>query len=213
MKKSLIALSLTLVAGLLYATPTYAAGSTLTMSLNQTPGRSEPIVTLFGQIKPARAKIPVTVQVFLNGKWQDTRFTTKSAKVGTWRVVAVVTALEAKMKYRAKATISGRTLYSTAREVVIKPTPEMIDGSPIVVHSNGPGGRIHGSDVSRWQHPNDAPIDFVKKYKAGLRFVMIKASDSRDDSDALALKYVIMDRSAAQAAGMRICQIQKIRQR
>jgi len=202
MKKSLIALSLTLVAGLLYATPTYAAGSTLTMSLNQTPGRSEPIVTLFGQIKPARAKIPVTVQVLLNGKWQDTNFSTKSAKVGTWRVVAVVTALEAKMKYRAKATISGRTLYSTAREVVIKPTPEMIDGSPIVVHSNGPGGRIHGSDVSRWQHPNDAPIDFVKKYKAGLRFVMIKASDSRDDSDALALKYVIMDRSAAQAAGI-----------
>jgi GH25 family lysozyme M1 (1,4-beta-N-acetylmuramidase) len=31
---------------------------------------------------------------------------------------------------------------------------------------------------------------------------MIKASDSRDDSDALALKYVIMDRSAAQAAGI-----------
>ena len=58
MKKSLIALSLTLVAGLLYATPTYAASSTLTMSLNQTPGRAEPIVTLFGQIKPARAKIP-----------------------------------------------------------------------------------------------------------------------------------------------------------
>ena len=56
--------------------------------------------------------------------------------------------------------------------------------------------------MSRWQHPNDAPIDFVKKYKAGLRFVMIKASDSRDDSDALALKYVIMDRSAAQAAGI-----------
>ncbi len=45
-------------------------------------------------------------------------------------------------------------------------------------------------------------LDFVKKYKAGLRFVMIKASDSRDEADALALKYVIMDRSAAQAAGI-----------
>jgi len=31
---------------------------------------------------------------------------------------------------------------------------------------------------------------------------MIKASDSRDEADALALKYVIMDRSAAQAAGI-----------
>jgi lysozyme len=24
------------------------------------------------------------------------------------------------------------------------------------------GGRIQGSDVSRWQHPNDKPIDFKK---------------------------------------------------
>jgi GH25 family lysozyme M1 (1,4-beta-N-acetylmuramidase) len=66
----------------------------------------------------------------------------------------------------------------------------------------GPGGRIHGSDVSRWQHPSDAPIDFTKMHAAGMRFVMIKASDTRDDADALSLKYVIMDRSAAQAAGL-----------
>jgi GH25 family lysozyme M1 (1,4-beta-N-acetylmuramidase) len=71
-----------------------------------------------------------------------------------------------------------------------------------MVDQLGPGGRIHGTDVSRWQHPNGAPIDFVKKYSAGMRFVMIKASDTRDEADALALKYVIMDRLAAQAAGM-----------
>jgi GH25 family lysozyme M1 (1,4-beta-N-acetylmuramidase) len=39
-------------------------------------------------------------------------------------------------------------------------------------------------------------------HAAGMRFVMIKASDTRDDADALSLKYVIMDRSAAQAAGL-----------
>jgi GH25 family lysozyme M1 (1,4-beta-N-acetylmuramidase) len=202
MKKSLIALSLTLIAGLLYGTPTHASGSTLTMSLNQTPGRSEPIVTLFGQIKPARSNVPITVQVFLKGKWQDTRFSTKSHRVGTWSVVKVAAAIDTSVKYRAKAEISGKTLFSTAREIVIKKTPEMLDGLPITVHTKGPGGRIHGSDVSRWQHPNDAPINFVKKYKAGLRFVMIKASDTREESDALALKYVIMDRAAAQAAGI-----------
>jgi GH25 family lysozyme M1 (1,4-beta-N-acetylmuramidase) len=202
MKKSLIALSLTLIAGLLYATPTYASGSTLTMSLNQTPGRSEPIVTLFGQIKPARSNVPITVQVFLKGKWQDTRFSTKSHRVGTWSVAKVAAAIDTSVKYRAKAEISGKTLFSTAREIVVKQTPEMLDGLPITVHTKGPGGRIHGSDVSRWQHPNDAPINFVKKYKAGLRFVMIKASDTREESDALALKYVIMDRAAAQAAGI-----------
>ena len=202
MKKTLIALSLTLVAGLLYATPTYAAGSNLTMSLNQTPGRAEPVVTLFGQLKPAKKSVPITIQIYLKGKWQDTRFMSKTAKVGTWRVVAVATALNAKMKYRAKANLAGKVIYSPTREIVIKPVPEMADGVSLVVDPLGPGGRIHGSDVSRWQHPNDATIDFVKKYKAGLRFVMIKASDSRDEADALALKYVIMDRSSAQAAGI-----------
>ena len=202
MKKLIVSLSLTIIAALLYATPTYAAGSTLTMSLNQTLGRGEPIVTLFGQIKPARANVPVTVQVFLKGQWQDTGFSTKSHRVGTWSVVKVATALDANLKYRAMAEISGKMLYSTVREIVVKQTPEMFDGLPITVHTKGPGGRIHGSDVSRWQHPNDKPINFVKKYKAGLRFVMIKASDTRDESDALALKYVIMDRAAAQAAGI-----------
>lgn len=66
----------------------------------------------------------------------------------------------------------------------------------------GPGERLHGADVSRWQHPNDKPINFKKMHDAGLSFVMIKASDTRYDSDRLALKYVKMDRSAAQAAGI-----------
>ena len=39
-------------------------------------------------------------------------------------------------------------------------------------------------------------------YDAGIRFVMIKASDTRDTADALALKYLVMDRNAAQAAGI-----------
>ncbi len=66
----------------------------------------------------------------------------------------------------------------------------------------GPGDRLHGADVSRWQHPNDKPINFKKMHSAGLSFVMIKASDTRYDADRLALKYVKMDRNAAQAAGV-----------
>jgi len=66
----------------------------------------------------------------------------------------------------------------------------------------GPGDRLHGADVSRWQHPNDKPINFKKMHSAGLSFVMIKASDTRYDADRLALKYVKMDRNAAQDAGI-----------
>lgn len=66
----------------------------------------------------------------------------------------------------------------------------------------GPGDRIHGADISRWQHPGDKPINFVKMHSAGLRFVMIKASDSRQDADRLSLKYVEADRRGAQQAGI-----------
>ena len=39
-------------------------------------------------------------------------------------------------------------------------------------------------------------------YEAGMRFVFIKASDTRDSADRLAVKYAAMDHHAAQAAGI-----------
>ena len=71
-----------------------------------------------------------------------------------------------------------------------------------VIPLSGPGDRIHGADISRWQHPGDKPINFAKMHAAGLRFVMIKASDTRQDSDRLSVKYLATDRTAAQAAGI-----------
>jgi GH25 family lysozyme M1 (1,4-beta-N-acetylmuramidase) len=180
-----------------------AATSKITMSLRQTPGGAEPIVTLYGSLKPAKSGIKVSVQIQLDGKWQDTRFSSKTARVGTWQIIAVATALDADVKYRAKAKIGSKYIYSNIRSIAVKSAPEISDAATLaVVDQFGPGGRIHGADISRWQHPNDAPIDFVKMHEAGVRFVMIKASDTRDDADALSLKYLIMDRSAAQAAGI-----------
>ena len=198
---SILALSLALFS--IQTVATSAATSKLTMTLKQTPGGPEPIVTLYGSVKPAKSGIRVTVQIQLNGKWQDTRFSTKTAKVGTLQVVAIATALDAEVKYRAKAFIAKKNVYSNIREITVRAVPEISDASSIAtIDQLGPGGRIHGADISRWQHPNDAPIDFEKAHAAGLRFVFIKASDTRDDADALSLKYVIMDRSAAQAAGL-----------
>lgn len=198
---SLIVLSLAIFS--LQVVSSEAATSKITMTLKQTPGSSEPTVTLYGNLKPAKSGIKVVIQIQLNGKWQDTKFSTKTARVGTWQVLAVATALDAKVKYRAKAKIGNKNIYSNIREITVRANAEISDAaSMVIVDQLGPGGRIHGSDVSRWQHPNDAPIDFTKMYAAGMRFVMIKASDTRDDADALSLKYVIMDRSAAQAAGL-----------
>ena len=180
-----------------------AAPSKITMSLRQTPGGAEPIVTLYGSLKPAKSGVKVSVQIQLDGKWQDTRFSSKTARVGTWQITAVATALDAKVKYRAKAKIGSKYIYSNIKSITVRAVAEISDGSTLaIVDQFGPGGRIHGADISRWQHPNDAAIDFAKMHQAGVRFVMIKASDTRDDADALSLKYLIMDRSAAQAAGI-----------
>lgn len=66
----------------------------------------------------------------------------------------------------------------------------------------GPGGKIAGIDISRWQHPNGKGIDFQKMHDAGISFVMIKSSDTRDDADQQAVTYLKKDRAAAQAAGI-----------
>ena len=68
--------------------------------------------------------------------------------------------------------------------------------------ASGPGGKIAGIDISRWQHPDDQAIDFVKMHEAGISFVMIKGSDTRDAADQLSIKYLKSDRAAAQAAGI-----------
>jgi lysozyme len=80
--------------------------------------------------------------------------------------------------------------------------PSLAAPQESVISMAGPGSRIHGADISRWQHPGDKPINFVKMHAAGLRFVMIKASDSRQDADRLAVKYVATDRRGAQEAGI-----------
>ena len=78
----------------------------------------------------------------------------------------------------------------------------VIAAGPLQLVTTGPGNRIHGVDISKWQHPYDKPINFAKMAKAGVRFVIIKGSDSQAPADALAKKYLIADRAAAQAAGL-----------
>ena len=74
--------------------------------------------------------------------------------------------------------------------------------TPAKIDALGPGTRIHGMDISYYQHPGNASINFQKMYAAGIRFVIIKGGDSIDSNDAQAVKYMIPDRKAAQAALM-----------
>lgn len=203
MRVKIYLLAISLVVAIVGPPQAAAAASTLSMSIRQTPSASETLLTLYGNLKPNRSGTAVKIQVDIAGKWTTTRFTTKVTKVGTWKVTALATALNANVRYRAVSVIGGKSLYSPIRSISVKQQPEITDADPAqFIDLTGPGGRIHGADVSRWQHPNDKPIDFVKMYKAGMRFVFIKASDTREAADLLAVKYAAMDHHAAQAAGI-----------
>lgn len=203
MKIKVFLLSIFLVIGLAGAPQSVAATSTLSMAVRQTPSATESLLTMYGNLKPNKTGTSVKIQVDTNGKWTNTAFVTKVTRVGTWKVTALATALDAQVRYRAVAVVAGRTLYSPIRAITVKQQPEFSNADQAqFIDLKGPGGRIHGADISRWQHPNDKPIDFVKKYEAGMRFVFIKASDTRETGDRLAVKYAAMDHHAAQAAGL-----------
>lgn len=181
--------------------PAESAAPTSTFNLVQTPAFPEYKVTFHGVIKPKVKNAVIRIDVKLNDSWVDTKLRTRSTSSGAWKVQARATALESKATYRARVSIGSKLVTTKSRNLTIDPVPQLSTPDQLIALT-GPGGRIHGTDVSRWQHPGDKPIDFVKMYKAGIRFVMIKASDTRDDADALALKYLLMDRNAAQAAGI-----------
>ena len=203
MRVKIFLIAISLIVAVVGAPTSVAATSVLSMSIRQTPSASETLLTLYGNLKPNRSGTTVKIQVDTAGKWTTTRFTTKVTKVGTWKVTALATALNANVRYRAVSVIGGKSLYSPIRSISVKQQPEISNNDPAqFIDLTGPGGRIHGADVSRWQHPNDKPINFVKMYDAGMRFVFIKASDTRETADLLAVKYAAMDHHAAQAAGI-----------
>ncbi len=192
-------LAIVLTATLL--SPAQAARSASSFNLVQTPAFPEYKVTFHGVIRPKVKNAVVKIDVKLGNTWSDTRLRTKSTPSGAWKIQARATALAGKATYRARVSIGAKTLVTGTRSIVIEPSPQISTPDELIALT-GPGGRIHGTDVSRWQHPGDKPIDFVKMYDAGIRFVIIKASDTRDEADALALKYLLMNRNAAQAAGL-----------
>ncbi len=203
MKLKFFVVAAALVLGLLEIPASSAVTSKLTMSLKQTPSASEALITFYGTLSPAQSSINVYIDINADGIWKQTRFKSKTTKAGSWNIEALATSLNARVQYRARSVVTGKKLYSRPRTITIKQAPEISEADPaLIITATGPGGRIHGADISRWQHPSDKTIDFVKMYDAGLRFVMIKASDTREDADQLSLKYLVMDHSAAQAAGI-----------
>lgn len=175
------------------------AANTLSLNITKTPSLGEPKVTLNGILKPARNNVQVLIQVKLNGAWTKTSLGAKTKSSGSWKIEVVSTALAGSATYRA---VAGN-VYSNQKTFSIDPATSISQADPtLLITLGGPGGRIHGVDISRWQHPGDKLIDYAKMYNAGVRFVMIKASDGKDKSDIDARKWLSIDMDGAQAAGI-----------
>ena len=69
--------------------------------------------------------------------------------------------------------------------------------------AQGFGEVIKGIDISKWNHPNNKPIDFASvKSEFGITFVLIKASDGGVDANAIAKRWYAVDRKAAIEQGL-----------
>ena len=124
MRIKVFLLTVALVLGVAGAPHSLAAASTLSMQIRQTPSASESLLTMYGNLKPNKSGTTVKIQIDMGGKWTTTRFTTKVTKVGTWKVTALATALDAQVRYRAVSVLAGKSLYSPIRAITVKQQPE-----------------------------------------------------------------------------------------
>ncbi len=73
----------------------------------------------------------------------------------------------------------------------------------LAVAAAGPAGAIDGIDVSRWQHPNGAAIDWNAVRQSGQRFVFIKATEGPTATQApYTNPYFAGDWDASERAGL-----------
>ena len=177
-----------------------AVKTTVSFSVASTPSAGESIVTFYGQVKPAK-KAAITINSFNGVVWNKTSLKTTSSASGSWKITTIATAIKAEGQYQAIALVGKKKITSTSANFKVGNVQTFVDEKTLLA-GYGPGGRIHGTDISRWQHPNDQPIDFKKKFDAGVRFVLIKGSDAQEAADIETMKWLVGDRNAAQAAGL-----------
>ncbi len=180
------------------------AKTSLSFQVESTPNAGESLVTFYGQIKPA-AKGAVSIQSFDGITWKDTPLKVTASSSGAWKITTVATAIKAEGQYRAQVVVGKKKTLSKAANYKVDNSKTFLTTDALFITdktSKLTGGRIQGSDVSRWQHPNDQPIDFKKMFDAGMRFVLIKGSDAQEKADIETMRWLVGDRNAAQAAGL-----------
>ena len=155
-------------------------------------------INLIGAITPGARRATVQFQLYnkKTKKWKRVA-TTRTLDDGTFNFSVAAPTKSDPYRYRL-VTTKGLTSNIESGQIDVQVAP--------LIEAFGPGARILGADISRWQHPNNAPINFQQMYNSGVRFVFVKASDGlptdfRDAHD-VAVRWSNEDVPAARSAGL-----------
>lgn len=159
----------------------------LSGTVKRVPSAS-PSATASGSASPSPSALPVRIQQKVSGKW-STIATAKLSWTGRWNSSLVAPATMDFLILRAAYAKSTSTEFGI--RVAVLPNIKVA----------GPGGRIAGVDISRWQH-SIHPIDFKQMAKSGIAFVFLKGSDGNKADDVLSRPLANADSGAIKAAGM-----------
>ncbi len=145
-------------------------------------------IDLTGTAQGACSGKKISISRMTHGKW--TALGTSFAKSGKWKFETNSPKSSGVVVF--KVTCGGQYPATLVRPVVVE--------API--EPTGPGNRILGLDISRWQHIPGKQINFSDMAAAGASFVIIKASDGTRQEDAIARKHVLPDAHNAKLAGL-----------
>ena len=137
---------------------------------------------------PSIKYLAAKLQSRTKGIW-STLAQTKVSKRGLWGFNVVAPPQRSNLTLR----IAYGSFSSKIFDVRVIPMP--------TVAVSGPGARIGGVDISRYQH-SILPLNFKQMAKSGVGFVFIKASDGNKSDDAITRAYVLTDSPAAKTAGI-----------
>jgi len=146
-------------------------------------------VTLSGKTTGSLKGSKVKIQFYVGKKWKTLNTVKSSKKTGKWAAVVTVPKTIKKVSIRA---VSGSKRTKYQKSAII---------APLNLVAMGPGSRILGVDLSRWQS-SDHDIDFMRMAKGGVAFAFVKGSDGLASQDVLAEKYATAWAPSAKTAGI-----------
>lgn len=189
--KASLLIALALVFSLL-AQPAQAAKSSVSMTAISASIVSGKTVKVSGKTTGGLKGAKVKVQIKTGKTWKTVKTVTSKKKNGAWSTSFKAPKATAKMSIRA---VSGSKISKVQARRVLASVAKPI-ALPV-----GPGNRILGLDISRWQSGSQ-PIDFNRMAAAGVSFAFIKGSDGMASEDALAVPHVTNWAPSAKAAGI-----------